>query len=102
MRALCTPFAWLWSLVLRALGRPGAPTLRLRPASARALIVDARAARVERAAKRERVPAEELEDSIQLLAARYPITADDVLAVIERHGLAQAQAHIEQAVRDEP
>jgi hypothetical protein len=55
-------------------------------------------ARVRAVAARERMPVSELEDALQMLARRYPMTMLDVLGVVEAHGLADAQARIEEAV----
>jgi hypothetical protein len=57
--------------------------------------------RILRLASYEKVSPVEIEDSIQLLAARYPVTAEKVLTVIEEHGLADAQAQIEASLRVE-
>jgi hypothetical protein len=57
--------------------------------------------RILRLASYEKVIPVEIEDSIQLLAARYPVTAEKVLEVIEEHGLADAQAQIEASLRVE-
>lgn len=55
--------------------------------------------RILRLATYEKVWPIEIEDSIQLLAARYPVTADTVIEVIEEHGLAGAPTQIEAMIR---
>ncbi len=61
----------------------------------------AQALRILRLATYEKVWPSEIEDSIQLLAARYPVTADTVIEVIEEHGLAGAPTKIEALIRGE-
>jgi hypothetical protein len=49
----------------------------------------------------EGVTPAEIDDAVRLLAVRYPLTGEDVLVVIEEHGLARAEAQIEESVRGE-
>ena len=62
-------------------------------------MIGVRARRHARVAEAEGLSSAELDDAVQLLAARYPITADEVLAVVEDHGLANAPAQIEMSLR---
>lgn len=80
----------------RLQGRDDSPK---RPRPIRLLILEARTDRVGRLAAREGLRVDELEDAIQLLAGRYPATSDDILAVIERHGLDRAADELEASVR---
>jgi hypothetical protein len=57
---------------------------------------------MQRIAETEGVTPEELDDAVQLLAGRYPVTTADVLAVVEEHGLERAEDKIEAATRGEP
>lgn len=66
------------------------------------LVLVSQALRVQRAAEKEGIQPGELEDAITVLASRYPVTADDVLTIIEQHGLEDARAKLAEAAADEP
>lgn len=83
--------SWLRDLFRRHRGKAK------RPAEIRELLVDARAARLAKLAKREGMTIDEFDDALSLLARQYPVTIDEVVAVVERHGLAGAQRELKES-----
>lgn len=61
-----------------------------------------RAAGVAKAARAEGISPKELDDAIKFLAESYPVTADDVLALVESIGLEETAATLQADHRDTP
>jgi hypothetical protein len=83
----------LLSLLRRARGRSyHASRDRDQNRRIRALVIDAREKKLRTLAIAERVTAADLDDALDVLTQTYPITRDDAVLLIERHGLTLAHS----------
>ena len=72
--------------------RPAIHSRRIRLA-----LMDARTARLRAIATRERMDGDQLDDALTLLAQQYPVTLDQALDLVDRHGLEGAAAFLAEA-----
>lgn len=85
------PFRWLRG-----------PRKRLGPGKlTRSMMIELQARRIHGLARAHGISPDELEDAVQLLASAYPVTFDDVLAVVEDVGLDGARARLDASMRGE-
>lgn len=61
----------------------------------RALVIGAREARLRELAAIEGLTISELDDVLTMLAHTYPLTLDDAILLVERHGLARTHHQLE-------
>jgi hypothetical protein len=78
----------LWRRLTRAWKKR--PRLRTGTRKLRSLAVGAHVDRLGRIADKEDVGIEEMEDALRLLASEHQATRDEILDIVEAHGLAGA------------
>lgn len=94
---------WLWDYLLsitrsriKARARAISSSLHARPSSGvRALVRSAKTGRVVRLAEAEGVRPSEIQDAIGLMVETHPMTREEIIDLVEEHGLAQAVDYLE-------